>query len=307
MRKERITPRGDRGKAGARLFKSRDARESAVAGAAGKPRAGRHVSLAYSPCPNDTFMFFHIARKRLSPPGVRFATHLRDIETLNRMSLDGVFDVSKVSFHTYLRIRGAYRLLNSGAALGYGCGPVVVSRERRTPNSLAGCAIAVPGELTTGHLLLRLWMPAADTIRFAKYDRILPLLREGVIDAGVIIHESRFVYEQAGMHLVKDLGRWWEEETGLPIPLGGIVAHRRLGDNLINAIDAAIRTSILQARHAPEDTMPYVRRLAQEVEDDVLRLHIRTFVNEFSMDLGETGRQAVARLETMARKSGIVQ
>jgi 1,4-dihydroxy-6-naphthoate synthase len=251
-------------------------------------------------------MFHHIAREGHTPPGVRFIPHLHDVETLNQKALQGIFDVSKVSFHAYLRLQDSYQLLQSGAALGRGCGPLVVSRKPRSPDTLPRSTIAVPGELTTGHLLLRLWLPAALNIRFVPYDRILPMLLEGTVDAGVIIHESRFVYQQAGMHCVQDLGEWWEQEIGLPIPLGGIVAHRRLGEPLIESIDLAIQTSIRLAQQHPDITLPYVREFARELDDNVLRLHIQTFVNEYSTDLGSTGKAAIARLETMARKAGLI-
>lgn len=283
-----------------------DARELAETrvGAGEAATASRTVSLAYSPCPNDTFTFHRLTSGRVTVPGIAFKTSLYDVETLNRKALRQEFDVSKVSFHAYLKVRDHYRLLNSGAALGFGCGPLVVATKELDPDTVSRGTILVPGELTTGYLLLRLWMPSARNIRFVPYDRILPLLQEGAAQAGVIIHESRFVYKQAGLCSIMDLGRWWEEKTGYPIPLGGIVTHRRLGDDLSNAIDDAIRASILQARHAPAETMPYVRQFAQETSDAVIAQHIRTFVNDFSVDMGEAGRRAVARLEAMAVESG---
>lgn len=264
------------------------------------------LSLAYSPCPNDTFMFGHIAEGALDLPGITIETHLRDVETLNRNALQGRFDVSKVSFHAYWRIRDHYRLLENGAALGFGCGPLVVASETISRDDLRAARIAVPGELTTAHLLLRLWLPAPGPMIFVAYDQILPLLREARVDAGVIIHESRFVYEQAGMTCIEDLGRWWEQETGLPIPLGCMVANRRLGDALIQRIDALLKASIQRAHERPAAIMAYVRAHAQEMSDAVLAEHIGMFVNDFSAGLGVQGRRAIDMLERMARAAGVM-
>ncbi|MDP6525468.1 MAG: 1,4-dihydroxy-6-naphthoate synthase [Kiritimatiellia bacterium] len=272
----------------------------------GADKESRPLSLAYSPCPNDTFMFSHIADGTLDLAGMEITTHLDDVETLNRMALEGVFDVSKISFHAYFHVKDRYRLLNHGAALGFGCGPIVVSREKMSREGIKNAVIAVPGEMTTGHLLLKLWLPDPGNVSFVSYDRILPMLLSGKADAGVIIHESRFVYEQMGMYCVEDLGQWWEEKTGLPIPLGAIVARRTLGEELIERVDGMLKTSIQLAQTCPEATMPYVHAHAQEMSEKVLTDHIGMFVNDFSLDLGIEGRRAVETLERMARDSGVI-
>ena len=266
----------------------------------------RPLSLAYSPCPNDTFMFSHIANGTLGLSGRQITTHLDDVETLNRMALEGLFDVSKVSFHAYFRIKERYCLLKRGSAIGFGCGPLVVSREKMSHEALIDAHIAVPGEMTTGHLLLKLWLPGSVNVSFVSYDSILPMLLSGKVDAGVIIHESRFVYEQMGMYCVEDLGHWWEEKTGLPIPLGAIVARRDLGEDLIGRVDNLLKTSIELAQACPEATMSYVHAHAQEMSDKVLADHIRMFVNDFSLDLGNEGKLAVETLERMARDAGVI-
>jgi len=250
-------------------------------------------------------MFSHIAEGALSLPGVSITTHLDDVETLNSKALDNTFDISKVSFHAYFRIKEHYRLLNSGAALGFGCGPLVVAREHMSREEMQKAKIAIPGRMTTGHLLLRLWLPDPSRITFVSYDRILPMLISGEVDAGVIIHESRFVFDRMGMLCIEDLGRWWEEKTGLPIPLGAIVARRELGDPLIEEVDSLLKKSIELAQAHPETTMPYVRKHAQEISDDVLSDHIRMFVNDFTLDLGTRGRQAIDTLEAMAHETGV--
>ena len=206
------------------------------------------LTLAYSPCPNDTFMFHDIATGTLRPRGVTVQIHLHDVETLNRAALAGRFDITKLSFAAWLQARSEYTLLNAGAALGYGCGPVVVARRPMDAAALAGCRVAIPGELTTAHLLLRLWQPSIGQRVFVRYDEVIGLVAAGEVDAGVIIHEGRFVYQQAGLHLVVDLGRWWEQRTSLPIPLGCIAARTSLGPERIGEFEAllarAIRNSV---------------------------------------------------------------
>ena len=268
--------------------------------------ASEQISLAYSPCPNDTFMFCHVANGDLRLPARGIATHLHDVEALNQAALKGTYDVSKLSFHAYLKVRETYQLLNCGAALGFGCGPLVVSREPLSPGAVANARVVVPGQLTTGYLLYQLWQPQSGSVQSVRYDRILTMLQAGEADVGVIIHESRFVYEEAGMHCLQDLGQWWERETGLPIPLGGIVARRSLGDALIAQIDALLKDSIQQALDDPAGVMDHVRPHAQEIDDHVLEQHIRMFVNERSLNLGTEGRDAVTVLEQMAAKAGIL-
>ena len=188
------------------------------------------LTVAYSPCPNDTFMFCDVATGRLRLPGREIEVHLHDVETLNRLAVEGGrYDITKLSFHAWLLVGEQYELLNVGAALGFGCGPVVVAANGTVPDDLAGCRVAVPGELTTAHLLFRLWGRDAGKKVFSPYDQIIDMVAAGQVDAGVIIHEGRFTYEQAGLRLLVDLGQWWQQLTGLPIPLGCIVARKSLG------------------------------------------------------------------------------
>ncbi len=264
------------------------------------------IRLGYSPCPNDTFIFFGIACGGLTMPGVEIVPELHDVETLNRMAMTGEIDVSKLSFHAWLQVRERYRLLSSGAALGYGCGPLVVSKRPLARSELAKARVVLPGEWTTAHLLFRLWAPEAENRSFATYDRVLSEIESGRADCGVIIHENRFTYSQAGFESLVDLGAWWEADTGLPIPLGCIAAKEELGDEFITNVEALIRRSIQQAQSDPATALPYIHRYAQELSEEVLDLHIQTFVNAFSFDLGETGRAAVDMLALRAREAGIV-
>ncbi len=264
------------------------------------------LTLAYSPCPNDTFMFDAIARNGLITNLPPVEIHLHDVETLNQLALEQTYDVSKVSFHAYLKIRKSYQLLRCGAALGRGCGPLVICRKKDKPSNLQQARIVLPGELTTAHLLFQLWQPDAQNKVFTTYDRIISEVMEGRADAGVIIHESRFCFEDLGCYSLQDLGDWWTAETGLPIPLGGIVARKSLGPDAIKQIEDRIEASIREAVASPDNPMPYIRQHAQELDDAVIARHIRTYVNAFSINLGEEGQAAVQRLEHMAVERGVI-
>lgn len=266
----------------------------------------RALSMAYSPCPNDTFMFCDVAAGTLLPGGEPVQVHLHDVETLNRLALAGTYDITKVSFRTYLMVRDRYRLLDAGAALGYGCGPLVVARSPLDPQHLAGTAVAVPGELTTAHLLLQLWAPQVRNKRFVPYDRVMDEVLAERAGAGVIIHESRFVYPERGLSCLMDLGAWWEQTTGLPIPLGCIIARTSLGPALIDTIESRLRQAILRSLADPAHTDGYVGQNAREIDPAVQRRHIAMFVNDFSVSLGPRGRAAVECLENKARQEGLI-
>ena len=264
------------------------------------------LSMAYSPCPNDTSMFHDVATGLLARSGYDVSVHLHDVETLNRLALEGTYDFTKISFHAYLLVREHYQLLNSGAALGFGCGPLLVSRSPMNPSDISQCRIAVPGELTTAHLLLRLRAPDARQKIFVPYDQVMDLVRTGKADCGILSHESRFVYPEAGLTCVEDLGKWWEKETGQPIPLGCIVARKTLGTTVIAEFEKLLRQSIIHSRAHPEESAAYVRENAREIDENVMKKHINMFVTDFSVDLGEAGHKAIAVLESMARKAGVL-
>jgi 1,4-dihydroxy-6-naphthoate synthase len=266
----------------------------------------KELSFGYSPCPNDTFMFNAVAGGAVNVAGCRITPRLHDVETLNALAMDDVLDISKLSFYAWLAVKQRYRLLGSGAAMGFGCGPVLIARKTLASRDLRHCRVVLPGRWTTAHLLLRLWAPDASQRMFTPYDRIFDTLAAGQADCGVIIHESRFTFEAAGFVPVVDLGAWWETRTGLPIPLGGIAARSSLDGPLIDQIDSALNESIRRAMEHPEETLPYVRQHAQEMDQAVLDAHIRTFVNDFSLALTDQGRRAIDTLETMARAAGAV-
>lgn len=258
------------------------------------------LTVAYSPCPNDTFMFHDLASGALRVPGFEVETRLHDVETLNRKAMKGVYDVTKLSFPAYLRVRNDYTLLGAGAAVGFGCGPIVVAARPRAVAELGRSRIAVPGELTTAWLLFRLWAPQAGRPVFTTYDKVMGMVADGRVDAGILIHEGRFVYRKAGLVKLVDLGQWWEKSTGLPIPLGGIAMRKSLGEPAIRCFERTLRRAIRHSLSAPRGTMDYVRRHAQELDQRTINRHIRMFVNEFSVNLGAAGRAAIRKIEALA-------
>ncbi len=265
------------------------------------------LSMAYSPCPNDTFMFCDVAEGTLASSGYNVTVHLHDVETLNRLALAATYDLTKVSFRTYLLIREQYQLLNVGAALGFGCGPLLVAKRPIPISELPRCRVVIPGELTTAHLLLQLWAPGMHLKTFVPYDQIMAQVLNDKADCGVIIHESRFAYQAAGLTCLADLGQWWEQKTGHPIPLGCIVARKSLETRAIAQIEDLLRQGIQRSLANPEHTAAYVGRNAQETDASIHARHISMFVNEFSLNLGEVGHAAVAKLEEMARGAGFIR
>lgn len=263
-------------------------------------RSATPLSLGFSPCPNDTFIFHALVHGHVGVPGISFQPRLEDVETLNRLAVEGALDVTKVSYGVLPRLLDEYVLLRSGGALGRGCGPLIVAREPMDAASLRTARVAIPGRMTTANLLLRLFDPAIPPGEEMVYSEIMPAVADGRIDAGLIIHESRFTYADHGLSMVLDLGEWWERTTGAPIPLGAIVARRSLGADTVREVEQAIRSSVLHAFHHPGRSAAYIAEHAQEMEPEVIRRHIELYVNEFSVDLGEAGEEAVRQLLTRA-------
>ncbi|MCK4502417.1 MAG: 1,4-dihydroxy-6-naphthoate synthase, partial [Desulfuromonadales bacterium] len=225
------------------------------------------LSLGYSPCPNDTFIFYGLVHGKVPCPEVKFIEQLEDVETLNQLALQNRLDLTKISYHAFGHLRENYVLLRSGGALGRGCGPMVIASHETSMAELRGQKIAVPGELTTANLLLQLYGQGYENILILPFDKIMAAVTAGHAAAGVIIHESRFTYQQLGLKQIIDLGQWWEKDSGCPIPLGGILAKRSLGATLINKIDAALRQSIEYAFSQPQEPQNYIKQHAQELDD----------------------------------------
>lgn len=264
------------------------------------------LSIAYSPCPNDTFMFHRLATQGGTIGGQDVSIHLHDVDTLNSLALKQSYDVTKLSCHAYFHVEEHYALLDAGAAFGFGCGPILVAQSGTLLSHVKMGRVAIPGELTTAHLLLQLRSPSIGQKVFVPYNQVMPMVRDGFADFGLVIHEGRFTYGDYGLVKLLDLGDWWESETKLPIPLGGIAARRSLGQPTITSIEDSIRESLQSALNHPEATREYVAKHATELSRDVIDQHIKTFVNDFSISIGPQGHDALARLRTMARELDIL-
>ena len=263
------------------------------------------LTLGFSPCPNDTYIFYALVHNQIPLEQVSFAPPiLADVETLNNLALQARLDVTKLSFHALGHALDDYIMLSAGAALGRGCGPLLVTRPGPPPD-LERAAIAIPGTYTTAAMLLRLFAPGAGNLHVMRFDEIMPAVIRGEVDAGVIIHESRFTYQDLGLVPVQDLGRWWEEVTGLPIPLGCIGARRNLPLESLTRIDLAVQASLQWARQHPDQCMSYIKQHAQEMQDGVLQRHISLYVNEYSLQIGDEGKEAVRELLRRGRDAKI--
>ncbi|MFJ4683822.1 1,4-dihydroxy-6-naphthoate synthase [Streptomyces sp. NPDC091377] len=276
------------------------------------------LRIAYSPCPNDTFVFDALAHGRV-PGAPALDVTFADIDLTNGMAERGELDVLKVSYAVLPYVLDAYALLPCGGALGRGCGPLVLTREPEAGGGahasggggLAGRTVAVPSEKSTAYLLFRLWaaevLPGGvGEIVVMPFHEIMPAVRDGKVDGGLVIHEARFTYRNYGLHKLADLGEHWERTTGLPIPLGAIIARRTLGDTTLHALADAIRASVRAAWDDPEASRPYVMEHAQEMDPAVADQHIGLYVNEFTAGLGEEGYAAVRGLLTRAAAEGLV-
>jgi 1,4-dihydroxy-6-naphthoate synthase len=263
------------------------------------------LTIGYSPCPNDTFIFYALVHGMVRVPGIAFREQLEDVETLNRMALDGTLDFTKISYHALGHLREQYALLRSGGALGKGCGPLLVAQPGTKLSDLKKGAIAIPGKLTTAYLLLRLFDPALEHVLVMPFDRIMGAVSMEKAIAGLIIHESRFTYPLYNLEKVLDLGEWWERQFCLPIPLGGILGKRKLGRSVLLRVETGIRESLHYARTHPHEVMEYCRKHSQELDEKVLCSHIDLYVNDFSLDLGNEGLAAVCRLFAEAENRGV--
>lgn len=268
--------------------------------------ADKTLTLGFSPCPNDTFIFHALIKGLIRSEGLAFKERLLDVEQLNQLALAAALDVTKVSFHLYGHIRKDYTLLPAGAALGRGCGPLLVARDECTISSLRNKPVALPGRYTTAALLLRLFAPRLENLVYLPFDRIMPAVISGEVSAGVIIHESRFTFREFGLRQLVDLGEWWETDTGCPIPLGGIVAKSSLGGEIIASLGRLIAESIDHSFANPLAPKEYIREHALEMSDEVCAAHIGLYVNDFSRDLGDEGRRAVNVLMERGEATGLL-
>jgi 1,4-dihydroxy-6-naphthoate synthase len=266
------------------------------------------LTLAFSPCPNDCFIFDAIVNRRIDLEGLDFSVRLADVEALNEAAFAGEIDVTKLSFHAYAYCIDRYVLLDAGSALGSNCGPLLISRRAIARDEVAQgkLRIAIPGKFTTANFLLGLAFPEARDKTAILFSEIEPRVLDGTYDAGLIIHENRFTYQSKGLKKIIDLGEFWEEETGAPIPLGGIVIRRSLPEEVKQAVNRVLRRSVEYAFANRGASLPYVREHAQEMSEDVMYQHIDLYVNRYSIDLGAEGRRAVEVLFDRAGATGLI-
>jgi len=258
------------------------------------------LDIAFSTCPNDTFIFHAMLHDCIDTGNLRFVPHMHDVEALNQKAFSKTFHISKLSFYAYLKLRQSYEILDAGSALGYGCGPLLVARSKDL--SLSKAKIAVPGEYTTAYLLLRLWRPEIRNVEITRFDNILEGIQLGRYDAGLIIHEGRFIYPEYDCVEIIDLGKWWEDKTSLPIPLGCIALRKESPFiELKTDIESVIRRSVEYGFQNREASREFVKLHAQEMADAVIDGHIDLYVNNFTLSLEDAGRKAVQALEEMAR------
>jgi len=259
------------------------------------------LTLGFSPCPNDTFMFDALVHAKIDREGLTFEVVMEDVEALNKRALNNDLDVTKLSYHAFLYCIQDYSLLNSGSALGRNCGPLLI-QQRGNASLTADSKIAIPGKNTTANLLLNFAFPNFQNKLEILFSDIEKAVTDGDVDAGLIIHENRFTYKENGLEKIKDLGEFWEDETGLPIPLGGIVVKRDLSLELQQKLQRVLKRSVQYAFDHPKSSREYIRYYAQEMDEQVIYEHIKLYVNKFSLDLGLEGKRAV---EEVFKRSGI--
>jgi len=266
----------------------------------------KNVTIGFSPCPNDTFIFNRLVHALPGDLPVFDPPCLEDVETLNRWAFEHRLDVTKLSYHAVGHLLDEYCVLPSGGALGRGCGPLLVTREDISGSDLAGKRIAIPGKYTTAALLFRMFLPRCTDLVEMRFEQIMDAVSNGDVAGGVIIHESRFTYQERGLHCLQDLGQWWEESSGMMIPLGCIAVRRSLGSTVISAIDRQIKASLAWAHGHPAEGRAWIDAHAQETEKAVIDSHIDLYVNEFSYDLGGEGRLAVETFLSRGRQENIL-
>ncbi len=266
-----------------------------------------NISLGFSPCPNDTFIFDAMVHQKIDTQGLLFDYVLADVEELNRQAFSRKIEMTKISFNAFFSLAEDYVLLNSGAALGENNGPLLISKKPFTVDEIPTLKIAIPGKNTTANLLFTIAFPKATNKVEMLFSHIENAVLSGQVDAGLIIHENRFTYASRGLNKIVDLGEYWETLTGMPVPLGGIIVRRDLGEALIQKIDGVLKRSIEYAFANPQSAYNFIRQHAQEMEEDVMYKHIGLYVNDFTLELGEKGKQAIRLLYEKALEKGLIK
>ena len=266
----------------------------------------REITIAHSPDSDDAFMFYGLATHKVRVPGFKFTHALTDIETLNQKAIrEAFYDVTAISFHAYPYIQDNYALMACGGSVGEGYGPMIVASRPFSPESIRPVRIAVPGTLTTACLALKLFAPEIET-SVVPFDRIIPEVQAGNFEAGLIIHEGQLTYSHSGLHKVLDLGQWWREETGLPLPLGGNAIRRTLGESSMRIVTQALRDSIQHGLDHREEALSYAMQFARDLDHDQANKFVGMYVNDRTLNYGEDGREAIRKLLTLGHERGII-
>jgi 1,4-dihydroxy-6-naphthoate synthase len=265
----------------------------------------REISIAHSPDSDDAFMFYGLATNKVRVPGLKFTHTLSDIEALNRKAKDAFYDLTAVSFHAYPYLQDQYALLSSGGSVGEGYGPMIVANREYSIEQIKTKKIAVPGTLTTAYLVLKLFAPDVQT-EVVPFDQIIPQVLQGRYEAGLIIHEGQLTYSKSGLHRIVDFGKWWREETGLPLPLGGNAIKRELGAEVMHEVSSALKESIQYALDHREEALEYAMQFARDLDRQLASRFVSMYVNERTLDYGDEGRNAIVRLLEMGYERGII-
>ncbi len=267
----------------------------------------REITIAHSPDSDDAFMFYGLATNKVLVPGLRFTHTLSDIQSLNQKAIegDGVYDVTAISFHAYPYLQEKYALMTCGGSVGEGYGPMVVAPRAYSLDEITKKKIAVPGKLTTAYLALKLLAPGIES-EVVPFDQIIPSLLEGKYEAGLIIHEGQLTYDRSGLHRIVDLGKWWSQTTGLPLPLGGNAIRRNLGPELISSVSMALRDSIKYALDHRDEALAYAMQFARDLDPQLADRFVGMYVNERTLDYGPDGKEAIRRLLEMGYRAGII-
>jgi len=264
------------------------------------------LTLGFSTCPNDTYIFDAMVHGKIDTEGIEFDLLLSDVEELNKHAFAADVDITKISYHAFAYVYDSYKLLNSGSALGFKNGPLLISKYKVYPDEIGHLKIAIPGKNTTANLLLGIAYPDHKNKKEYLFSDIEEVVLSGEMDAGLIIHENRFTYAQKGLKKVADLGEFWESKTGLAIPLGGIIVNRRLSVEVQQKVDRIMKRSVEFAFENPKESYGFVKQYAQAMDETVMMSHIKLYVNEFTRELGKEGRKAIETLYREAALAGLI-
>ncbi len=264
------------------------------------------LSLGFSPCPNDTFIFYAMLHGKVDTEGLEFEVLMADVEELNQKAFAKALDITKLSYHAFAYLLHDYVLLDAGSALGNNCGPLLIAKQQLTVAELEQAHIAIPGKYTTANFLFRLAYPSLADGQEMLFSDIESAVLQNKVDAGLIIHENRFTYQEKGLVKIRDMGEYWEDTYQMPIPLGGIVAQRNLALEVQQKINRVLKRSVVYAQENPSETLPYVSQFAQEMDTTVMQQHIQLYVNQYTRDLGEKGKAAVRTLFKVAEEKNII-